>query len=335
MAPSARSAAVLVATTALLAALATGCGKDADPMADGTVRVATSTAALASLAANVAGPHARVTSVVPEGHDAHTYEPSRAAKRTLASADLVLLNGLGLDEPVEDAARDAKRSGVDIVKLGDDAVDDKDLVYDRTYPEDGDRPNPHVWLDPEVAKAYVDKVADEMSSLDGDHEADYRKNAKALVAKIDALDKAARTSTKTIPKARRRVLAYHDAVPYLARRYGLRTLPAVQPSDLRTLTAKQATAARKAVTKAKVPAAFGAVEFPDERFEKAVTDQGLTYAALRDDDLPGAANEPGHSWLGLVQYDLVTLVQSLGGNPTPLQAVDTNDVGPTKATYPQ
>ena len=334
MARTHRTIGALACSAALLAALATGCGKDPDPMADGRVEVATSSAALASIASNVAGTHAHVTAAVPEQDDVHGYEPGAAARRALAKADLILLNGMGLDEPVEDLARDAKRSGVSIVKVGDQAVPDDQVIT--TPSEDGDTTNPHAWLDPVLAKAYVAEVADRLAGLDGGHADDYRKNAAALTKRIDVLDRAAKRSVATIPKKRRTFLAYHDAMPYLAQRYGLRSLSALQHPDLHKPTAAEVTGTAKVIRSKHVPAVFGSVEFPSAVPTKLAAATGATYGgALRDDDLPGAPDEPGHSWLGLVQYDLVAIVTALGGNPAALQAVDTTDVGPTRASYPQ
>jgi hypothetical protein len=56
---------------------------------------------------------------------------------------------------------------------------------------------------------------------------------------------------------------------------------------------------------------------------------------LRDDDLPGKPGDPGHSWVGLMRFDYVTMVAALGGDASALQAFTPRDVAPDKAVYPQ
>ena len=58
-------------------------------------------------------------------------------------------------------------------------------------------------------------------------------------------------------------------------------------------------------------------------------------ATLRDDDLPGSPGDRDHSWLGLMRYDYRTMITALGGTAPTLDALDTSDVSPDKADYPQ
>ena len=56
---------------------------------------------------------------------------------------------------------------------------------------------------------------------------------------------------------------------------------------------------------------------------------------LRDDDLPGEPGDPEHSWLGLMRFDYITMTEALGGDASALKALDTADVAPDGASYPQ
>ncbi|HEX2150342.1 MAG TPA: zinc ABC transporter substrate-binding protein, partial [Actinomycetota bacterium] len=63
---------------------------------------------------------------------------------------------------------------------------------------------------------------------------------------------------------------------------------------------------------------------------------GVRYVdVLRDDDLPGEPGDPEHSWMGLMRFDYVTMVESLGGDATALKQFDVSDVVPDRADYPQ
>jgi hypothetical protein len=70
--------------------------------------------------------------------------------------------------------------------------------------------------------------------------------------------------------------------------------------------------------------------------EQIGKEAGVTYVdELRDDDLPAEPGEPGHSWLGLMRFDFVTMTEALGGDASALEAVDVSDVASDTATYPQ
>jgi hypothetical protein len=70
--------------------------------------------------------------------------------------------------------------------------------------------------------------------------------------------------------------------------------------------------------------------------EQIGRETGVRYVdVLRDDDLPGRPNDPEHSWMGLMRFDYVTMVEALGGDASALQAFKVEDVVPDEAEYPQ
>jgi len=132
------------------------------------------------------------------------------------------------------------------------------------------------------------------------------------------------------------LLTYHDAYAYFAKDYGWTVLGAVQPKDFEDPTPKEVAALIEQIRTEKVPAIFGSEVFPSKILEQIGRESGARYeATLRDDDLPGKPGEAGHSWLGLMRYDYSTMVKGLGGTPTELDALDTADVVPDRAEYPQ
>ena len=76
--------------------------------------------------------------------------------------------------------------------------------------------------------------------------------------------------------------------------------------------------------------------FPSSVLEQIGKETSVRYVdVLRDDDLLGAPGDPEHSWLGLMRFDYVTMVEALGGDASSLKSLDTSDVGPDTADYPQ
>ena len=300
------------------------------------LRVVTTVAPITSLVANVAGDAADVRGLVPEGRDSHTFEPKPSAARTLAGADLVLVNGLGLEDPTRDMADAHLADGARLVELGTLALPPEQYLYDRSFPEDGGRPNPHLWTNPPMARCYAVLAARALASADPGNATTYEANAAAYTARLDALDEAMRVATATLPRARRALLTYHDAYAYTAARYGWRVLGAVQVSSFDDPSPKEVARLIDQVRASGVPAIFGSEVFPSAVLERIGDEAGVRYVdELRDDDLPGEPGDPGHSLLGLLRFDFATMVRSLGGDAGALERLDVGDVVPDRAAYPQ
>ena len=316
----------------LAAALAlAGCAGEAAGGDDGRLRVVTTVAPLTSIAAAVAGDLADVRGLVPEGTNSHTWEPPPSAARVLAAADVVFVNGLGLEEPTRELA-DPDR----VVALGDEVLAPADRVYDFSFPRSGGRPNPHVWTSPPLAAAYAEVVAEHLAGLDPANAAGYRANAARFTERVDALDAAMREATATVPPERRKLLTYHDSWPYFARHYGWTVVGAIQPSSFDDPTPREVARLIDQVRAEGVPVVFGSEVFPSPVLERIGDEAGVRYLdVLRDDDLPGEPGDPEHSWLGLMRFDFVTMVEALGGDASALEALDVGPAVPDRAVYPQ
>ncbi|WP_426571799.1 metal ABC transporter substrate-binding protein [Aquihabitans sp. McL0605] len=324
----------LVIALAALAATVASCSSDSND--DGQLRVVTTVAPITSIVANIAGPAVHVTGIVPEGTNSHTFEPKPSAAKTLATADVVFLNGLDLEDPTEDLAKANVGDGVPIVKLGNDILPEKDWIYDFSFPRSGGKPNPHLWTDPPMAKAYAEVVRDTLAEADPHHARTYQDNYTAFAARIDALDQAMETATATVPSNDRRLLTYHDAYAYFAQHYGWTVVGAIQPSDFADPTAKEVAKLIEQIRQQEVPAIFGSEVFPSPVLAQIADETGAKYVDdLRDDDLPGEPGDAEHSWAGLMRFDYVTMVEALGGDARALKAVDTSDVTTDHADYPQ
>jgi len=318
---------------ALLAACG-GTGGDGDRAA-GRLRIVTTVAPITSIVANVVGDLAEVTGLVPEGTNSHTYEPPPSAARALAEADLVFLNGLQLEDPTMALAEENAR-GADIVRLGDRTITPEEYIYDFSFPRDAGKPNPHLWTNPPMARRYAEIVADAAAAADPANAVGYRANFERFSATVDALDAAVRQATATVAPERRKLLTYHDAYAYFARTYGWEVVGAVQPSSFDEPTPREVAGLITQVRSLGLPAIFGSEVFPSPVLEQIGRETGVRYVdVLRDDDLPGEPGDPGHSYLGLMRFDFVTMVESLGGDAAALRALDVADVAADGARYPQ
>lgn len=307
------------------------------PVAEGaTVRIASTVAPITSIVANVTGGLAEITGLVPEGTNSHTFEPPPSVAATLAESDVVFVNGLVLEEPTKDLAEANLPEGATLCELGTAILPVEEYVYDFSFPLEGGKPNPHLWTNPPMARQYAELVRDVLVRLDPANAEAYEANTAAYVAKLDDLDAAVRTATATIDPDQRKLLTYHDAYAYFARTYGWEVIGAIQPSSFDEPTPREVADLIDQVREAGVPAIFGSEVFPSPVLEQIGREAGVRYVdVLRDDDLPGEPGDPDHSFLGLMQFDYVTMVEALGGDASAVAALDVSDVAPDTAEYPQ
>ena len=326
----------------LIAACATalaGCG-DGDPAATGgdtgKLSVATTVAPITSIVAQVGGDRVAITGIVPEGTNSHTFEPKPSVAELLSRVDVLYVNGLQLEEPTKELAKHNLKDGAEIVELGTKSIPASEYAYDFSFPKSGGKPNPHLWTHPRYALKYAEIVRDDLSRRAPGDASYFQSNYARFESKVAGFDRAMRASFGTIPRARRKLLTYHDAYAYFARDYGWDVIGAIQVSDFEDPTAKEVAGLIDQVSETKVPAIFGSEVFPSPVLEQIGKEAGVEYVdVLRDDDLPGAPGEPQHSWLGLMHFDYVTMTEAMGGDASALKDFEPAAVTPDEAVYPQ
>jgi ABC-type Zn uptake system ZnuABC Zn-binding protein ZnuA len=115
---STRSVILAAALMLSLSACSSGSGTDSGGESDTRPLIATTVSPITSIAASIAGDCARIEGIVPEGTNSHTFEPSPAVAELLSNADLILVNGLKLEDPTIDMAQTNKKDSTQIVEIG-------------------------------------------------------------------------------------------------------------------------------------------------------------------------------------------------------------------------
>jgi ABC-type Zn uptake system ZnuABC Zn-binding protein ZnuA len=325
--------AVLAAGLALLAG---ACGPGGTEVADDPAKLnlVTTVSPLTSIVSSIAGDLAEVRGLVPEGTNSHTFEPPPSAARTLARADVIFVNGLKLEDPTLALAAGNLKAGAEIVELGDRTIRPDQYLYDFSFPRDGGKPNPHLWTNPPYARDYARIVRDTLAARDPANAGQYAANYERFASQVDGLDRALRVASATVPK--RELLTYHDAYAYFAAEYGWRVIGAIQVSNFEEPTPREVAGLIEQVRQVGVPANFGSEVFPSPVLAQIGSEARVRYVdTLRDDDLPGEPGAPEHSWLGLMKFNFVTMVESLGGDAAALQALPVPSDPPDPAFYPQ
>ena len=317
--------------------LLAGCGQSGatEDAADDKLLVATTVSPLTSIAANIGGDLVQVEGIVPEGTNSHTFEPPPSAAGLLSDADLILVNGLKLEDPTLELAESNKKPETQIVELGTEVLPESEYIFDFSFPEEEGKPNPHLWTDPVHAGEYATLIAEKLSELDPDNASAYDANLQAFLAQTAELADALVADQASVPGGIK-LVTYHDAYAYVGRRYGWEVVGAIQPSNFAEPTPSEVAALIDQIETEQVSAVFGSEVFPSPVLQEIANEAGATYIDdLRDDDLPGEPGDPEHSYLGLMRFDYVTMIEGLGGQAPALRALDVSDVAPDQAKYPQ
>lgn len=329
-----RRSALLLSCGVTLGLLA-GCGSSQEASDDRPL-IATTVSPITSIAAAVGGERVRIEGIVPEGTNSHTFEPEPQTAELLSTADLVLVNGLKLEDPTMALAEANMRSDARLVEIGTSVLPVEDYIYDFSFPEEEGKPNPHLWTDPTYAIAYAALIRDELTALDPDGADVYAANFTAFEAKANALADAIRADQMTVPAGQLKLVTYHDAYAYFAENFGWDVVGAIQPKDFAEPTPAEVADLIEQIRAEGVPTIFGSEVFPSAVLEEIGTEAGVRYEdSLRDDDLPGAPGDAEHSWLGLMRSNFATMIRGLGGQPTQLEAFDITLGVPDTAVYPQ
>ena len=318
----------LFALLLLLGFWVSACGAASPtPAASGKLKVVTTVSPITNIIYNVGGSRIDLTGIIPEGSDSHTFEPAPSTAALFATADVVFVNGLHLEEPTRKMAAANAKPGSEIVILGEQTLTPDQYMFDFSFPKSGGNPNPHLWMNPMNALSYAKIARDTLVRRDPANTDFYNKNFDAYQARLNALDQAIKTSTATIPEANRKLLTYHDSFAYFATRYGLVVIGAIQPADFAEPSAKDVAALINQIKQEHIPAIFGSEVFPSPVLAQIAKETGAKYEdSLRDDDLPGVVGDANHSYLGLLSGDVRTMTTDLGGTPTALDNFDSANV---------
>ncbi len=199
--------------------LAAACGTGSSG-SDGPVVVAT-TSILGDIALGVVGDRAEVTVLMPVGADPHDYELSAQQAAALQSADLVVANGLGLEEAFADVLMSIEAEGTEVLTVAP--------LVDPLPFATGDEGalDPHVWMDPlrnaEAARLVAVALAEVAPGVD------WAANAERYAEEMRAADEDIAAQLTAIPDPRRKLVTNHDALGYFAARYDFEIVGVVVP----------------------------------------------------------------------------------------------------------
>jgi manganese/iron transport system substrate-binding protein len=178
------------------------------------IAVATTISTLNSFVQGVGGEYVTVKNIVPIGASPETFAPAPQDVATVADASVLVENGAGLETWLDRLLRDAGTPNLRVVVCAQ-GLPVKDL-------------NPHLWMDPVLAKQYVAKIRDALIAADPEHAQAFRRNAVSYDGRLDDLIAEIRKQIATVPPSHRYMIVFHNAWQYYNDRFGITTLGFVE-----------------------------------------------------------------------------------------------------------
>ena len=267
--------------------------------------VLASASIFADMAEVISGGLVEVRSIVPIGGDPHIYEPTPSDVATVASADLILVNGLTFEGWINELiANSGTPAEVQIITEGIGAIGSTE------YQNASD---PHAWMNAANGKLYASNVRDALVRLDPVHAEEFRFNAGIYLQQLEDMDTYIRTQIERIPADKRVLITSHDAFQYYGRHYGLRVEAAlgtstdaeVQTSDVARLTS--------VIRELEVPAIFIESTINPKLLRQIAIDNKVIIGGELFADSLADPSHPAGTYLGMLKHNTDQIVAALLG----------------------
>jgi ABC-type Zn uptake system ZnuABC Zn-binding protein ZnuA len=273
------------------------------------------TSLVADVVSAVAGDLVDLEVLLPPDADPHSFDPSPQEVALITRADLVFMNGLGLEifmqDILENADSQAKvvsvSEGVEAIELGEEHEDEVEGDEEEQGGED-----PHVWMNPLNLRVWAENIAGALSELDPDNAQAYRSNAAVYITNLEELDNWAMGQIAQIPEEQRILVTDHESFTYFAEHYGFTLVGALIPgySTAGEPSAADLAALEQTIGEYEVPAIFVGISVNPALAEQVARDTGTQLVPVYTESLSGQAGQPS-TYLEMMRYDVEAIVAAL------------------------
>jgi zinc transport system substrate-binding protein len=225
----------------------------------------------------VSGASREVEILVPPNVTAHEYQASPSDARKLAQAQILVKNGLGMETFLSGLVANAGNPQLKQIDAsqGIQALQEED--HGHSHGHSHAEGNPHVWLDPILAQKQVANIREGLIAADAGNAQTYRANADAYIKQLQQLDQEFKSRLGSVQGCK--FIAFHDAYPYLARRYGIQQMAVLElPED--SISPRDIQRVIAAVKEYDVQALLSEPGVNDSRLQQISNDVGLPVKTL-------------------------------------------------------
>lgn len=265
-----------------------------------TFKVVTTFTIIADMARNVAGDAAIVESVTKAGAEIHNYQPTPRDIIKAHDADLVLWNGFGLElwferffQNLSDVPSAVVSEGIEPIGIG-------------TGPYQG-RPNPHAWMSPISAQAYIENIRKALVKYDPDNAETYNANAAAYSDKLRETLEPLKEQLSSIPADQRWLVTSEGAFSYLARDLGFKELFLWPINADAQGSPQQVKAVIDKVRSENIPVLFSESTVSDKPAKQVVSETDARYGGVLYVDSLSKEDGPVPTYLDLLSVTVKTI----------------------------
>jgi len=305
----------IIATLILLAAFIQGCGgssdKDKAKSENSKLKIVTTTGMIADAARNVGGEFVEVRALMGPGVDPHLYKASAGDVRRMSEADLLLYHGLHLEAAMTEVFEKMARTTSSFPVTKD--IEEKELYSPPHYSGMHD---PHVWFDVSIWMTVVKTVKDILIEVNPEHAEAYKINYASYRVQLEELHQYIMTEAHKVPEAKRVLITAHDAFNYFGKAYGYKVMGLQGISTASEAGTADVRDLAEFIAANKIPAIFVESSVPRrsiEAVQAAVESRGFNVkiGGQLFSDAMGSAGTPEESYVGMVRYNINTIVKAL------------------------
>jgi len=266
---------------------------------------------VADMVKQVGGMYVDVTTVIPPGASPHTYEPKPSLLKKISEARVFFMIGAGLELWAGKFVRLSKNQlhtvklseGISLIKLSKHHhVGDEDILD-----TESGFANPHIWLDPNIAKLMVNKIVSVLCKIDNKHMEYYEKRGLAYLDKLDELHCLI---SSTVEKFKiRKYVCFHPAWDYFARQYGLESVGVIEAAPGRSPTPRSITKIVSLIIKHDIRAVFAEPQLNPKVAEVIANEANVKVLFL--DPMGGSDVKGRNSYFDLMKYNLKVLQEAM------------------------
>ena len=269
--------------------------------AEQPLKVVASFSILGDMVQQVGGDQIKVTTLVGADADGHVYQPTPADARTVARADLLVVNGLSFEGWIDRLIQASGYKG-SVITATDGIQPQKMQVHDT---------DPHAWQNLSNARIYIRNIVKGLSLADPAGASVYKANAVRYLEKLDAVEAEVVKTISSIPPQRRKVVTLHDAFGYFEAAYGLAFLAPVGISTESEASAADVAKLIRQIRKEQIPAVF-IENISDPRLLEQITrETGARIGGVLYSDALSSTDGPASTYLDMFLYNTHTLAEAL------------------------
>ena len=284
---------------------------------EGKLRVVVTTTFIADVVENIAGDNVDIFTLLTAGQNPHSYQPAPMDMVAVTEADLILANGFGLEDFLEDLLSGTDTTaevivvseGIKPLLMEGHIEGDDNSLEDSMEAVMGQ--DPHVWFDPNNVLIWAENISNALAEEDPENKVFYQANFDTYNGQLLELDAWIREQIEKIPENQRDLVTDHSTLGYFAQEYRLVQIGAVIPA----LTTEAETSGMElaelidAIREHQTKAIFIGVDFDPNLAQRVADETGVELVPLYFGSL--SDGDPAGTYLSFMRYNVSAVVEAL------------------------